>query len=330
LFTIRILIIFDLMADAERKPRYWDHYWQTGQASCCDDRISPSAAEAVESVWRRAFGALPAGARALDLCTGNGAVLEIGTASAPGIVGVGVDAASIRPALQEDGIEFVRAEADKLPLADDSFDIVTSQFGIEYTPVEQSVAEVGRVLAPGGSACLVIHADEGETAIAARAQLRDLDELLDELSIFPAAEHALELVCAAERSPTKPANDVLARAKAAYDRFYARLSLLGETWQQRAAGDVYRDTGSLLQHTFQHRQAFPLDALLAKVRETAASVGFHRQRLAALCDAALDETACRALAASLESDAAPAAVDRVQTDDGDFVAWLVNAGEPGS
>lgn len=318
------------MAEAERRPGYWDHYWQAGQASCCDDRVSPSAAEAVESVWRRAFRALPAGARVLDLCTGNGAVLEIGAASAPGIVGVGIDAASIRPERREDGIEFIRAEANKLPLADDSFDIVTSQFGIEYTPVQQSVAEVGRVLAPGGSACLVIHAAGGETAIAARAQLRDLDELLDELSIFPAAERALELVCAAERSPAKPPNDALARAKAAYDTFYAGLRLLGETWQQRAAGDVYRDTGSLLQHTFQHRQAFPVDALLAKVRETAASVGFHRQRLAALCDAALDEPACRALAASLESDAAPATVDRVQTDDGDFVAWLVTAGEPGS
>jgi hypothetical protein len=51
---------------------------------------------------------------------------------------------------------------------------------------------------------------------------------------------------------------------------------------------------------------------------------------ASCCDPALDETACRALAASLESDAAPAAVDRVQTEDGDFVAWLVTAGEPGS
>ena len=306
------------MADAERKPGYWDHYWQTGQASCCDDRVSPSAAEAVESVWRRAFGTLTAGARVLDVCTGNGAVLAIGAASAPGMVGVGVDAASIRPELRDDGIEFVRAEADKLPLADDSFDIVTSQFGIEYTPVEQSAAEIGRVLAPGGCACLVIHADEGETAIAARAQLCDLDELLDEISIFPAAERALELVCAAERSPATPANVVLARAKAAYDTFYTRLKLLGDTWQRRAAGDVYRDTGSLLQHTFQHRQAFPLDALLAKVRETAASVSFHRE----LCVVFQS--------GSLESDAAPATVDRVKTDDGDFVAWLVTAGEPGS
>ena len=327
---MQILIIFDPMSDAEPTPRYWDHYWQTGRASCCDDRVSPAAAEAVESVWQRAFAALPEGARALDLCSGNGAVLEIGAATAPGLIGLGVDAASIQPEPRGDGIDFVRADAANLPLADDSVDIVTSQFGIEYTPVDQSVAEVVRVLAPGGCACLVIHADDGETAVAARAQLGDLDELLDDVAIFPAAERALELVCAAERAPTRPPDDALARAKAAYDEFYEKLRLLGDTWQARTAGDVYRDSGSLLQHTFQHRQAFSLEALLSKVRETAASVAFHRQRLAALSEAALDEADCRALAASLGSADAPGAVNRVTTDDGDFVAWLVTAGQPGS
>lgn len=283
----QILIILNPMREAEENTAHWDQFWQQGEAACCDDRGSPGHAEAVDKVWKRLFESVTAGAAVLDLCTGNGSVLAIASASGNVRGGLGVDFALTRPSLEQ-GFDFLRASVTALPVADNSYDIVTSQFGIEYTPLEASMAEVARVLRRSGQSVFVVHAANGVTATGARRQLDDLDELLDERQPFPAAREALDKVVTLERAESPPDAAARADAEAAYGRFYAGLEWLGSAWQSRSAGDVFRNTGELLQHTFQHRQAFPLATLLGKVDETEASVGFHRDRLRALVDAARD------------------------------------------
>ncbi len=315
------------MLKAERNSVHWDHFWQSGEAACCDGRVHPEHADRIASVWRDVFDAVTSRMLVLDVCTGNGAVLELARASGAAalIQAIGLDSARTRPeAVVTDALSFVRGSADALPFAAASFDIVTSQFGVEYTPVERSVPELLRVMKPGGTAWLVIHAADGVTAATASAQLADLYELLDETAIFGAAAEALERVCSAERAEAIPDAATRSAAERAYKRFYDKLAFLGSTWQSRHAGEVFRTTGELLQQTFQHRQLFPIDTLLAKVEETRASVCFHRDRLQALVDAACDREDMQEVVALANRHGATASTVESIDSGSARLAWLLS------
>ena len=322
------------MNSSNQDTRLWDQFWSAGRASCCSDQDGTENAELVRRQWIGLFADTRDGERILDLCTGNGAVLNVASECA-GKAGkslelCGVDSAAIAPASGESAVTkattpFVRASVTALPFVDASFDAVTSQFGIEYAPLEAAVTEAMRVLREGGRARFVAHAEDGTTAMNAVAELDDIAELEDDICIFPAAIEALTRVCEVERARSTVSPGTIAKARRAHDSFHERLARMAEGLSQRAAQAVYRDTGSILQHAFRNRQAFPLEVLLDKVRETGLSVRLHRDRLQALVGAAFDEDACRHLVATCKSCGAKrGSVDSIPAADGTTtLAWVV-------
>ena len=322
------------MNSSRQDTRLWDQFWNAGRASCCSDQDGTENAEVLRGQWVELFADTRDGGRALDLCTGNGAVLDIASETArecgKSFDLCGVDSAAIAPDFGESSGKqaipfFVRASVTALPFVDAAFNVVTSQFGVEYAPLEAAISEAMRVLAEGGEARFVTHAKAGMTATRADAELGDIAELEDDISIFPAAIAALTLVCEVERARSPASPESIDRAGQAHDSFHERLVRMAKGLSQRAAQAVYRDTGSILQHTFRNRQAFPLDVLLDKVRETELSVDLHRDRLKALVDAAFDEDACRHLVATCKTHAAKqAAFDSIAAADGaTTIAWVV-------
>src|SRR3546814_18026967 len=59
-----------------------------------------------------------------------------------------------------------------------SFDLVTSQYGIEYCDDVRTTPEVARVLAPDGRVAMLLHNADSRLAQAAREELRLADWLL--------------------------------------------------------------------------------------------------------------------------------------------------------
>ena len=99
---------------------------------------------------------IAAGARALDVACGTGnTALPL---ARRGAVVTGVDIAANllvqareRAAAESLDITFDEGDAEQLPYADDSFDIVVSMFGAMFAPRPELVAaELARVLKPGG------------------------------------------------------------------------------------------------------------------------------------------------------------------------------------
>lgn len=97
------------------------------------------------------------GQRVLDVAGGTGVV-----ALAAARRGAQVTGSDLTPALLEHArenakiagaaIDFVEADAEKLPFEDASFDVVLSQFGHMFAPrPEVAIAEMLRVLRPGGT-----------------------------------------------------------------------------------------------------------------------------------------------------------------------------------
>jgi SAM-dependent methyltransferase len=122
---------------------------------------------------------LPLGPRLVEACgIGPGMdVLDVaagtGNASIPAArAGAAVTASDLTPELLDAGrrraapaglaLEWVEADAERLPFADESFDVVLSSIGAMFAPDHQDVAdELVRVCRPGGTIGLLSWTPEG-------------------------------------------------------------------------------------------------------------------------------------------------------------------------
>jgi len=103
----------------------------------------------------------------LDVATGTGNVAIRAARSGARVVGLDLTPellpdARRRAAEQGVSVEWVEGDAEALPFADESFDLVVSAFGVQFAPRHEIVArELARVLRPGGRIGLVNWAPQG-------------------------------------------------------------------------------------------------------------------------------------------------------------------------
>jgi SAM-dependent methyltransferase len=151
----------------------WQLFWQDAGIDGCTATLPPAVAANIGVGWQALLSSVPLSLRLLDVACGRGAVLARARALGFGDV-CGVDLAAISgadPAIRG-GID-----AAQLPFADGSFDIVASQFGIEYAGLVAAGREAARVARR--QLWLLLHAAEGPIAAQAREQLAQLAWLRD-------------------------------------------------------------------------------------------------------------------------------------------------------
>jgi SAM-dependent methyltransferase len=99
---------------------------------------------------------LHAGARVLDVAAGNGnatlaAARRFADVTSTDYVGALLERGRERAAAERLQVAFREADAEALPFADNSFDVVLSTFGVMFTPDQpQAARELMRVTRPGG------------------------------------------------------------------------------------------------------------------------------------------------------------------------------------
>jgi len=265
--------------------------------------------ERVAAGWRAFFRTLPEGARILDLCTGNGAVAII-AAEVSALHGkrfdiTGIDLADIDPkrfVSRYGGIAnevtFVRkTSCERLPYADGGFDAIVSQFGVEYSDLDESLAEAARVMAPCARLRLFLHAREGTVVAQTKKAIADADFLLDKAKLCDRAAQCFRAVAAVERG------DDSVEAVARADRYFATFqsSLESVTRHLKRATDqaMIRNATAVLLHAYDHRHQVPTDALVAKAAELKDEIVAHRSRQRALVRAAVNKSRMEKLAAAL-------------------------------
>ena len=187
------------MMSAVRQSNYWDAYWRTGAAVRGAAVTGDAPGDKFDSYWRDFFSSLlreTAAPRVIDLACGAGAVIRRATQSfGPQAVCLGADyafhaAASLASARRDGaGALFgVAASADLLPFHDRSFDVVVSQFGLEYAGLD-AFREAGRILAPGGAGQLIVHYKGGGIERECAENASVLHAIL-EAHLFETAEQA--------------------------------------------------------------------------------------------------------------------------------------------
>lgn len=149
------------VADSELKARHRTMWASGNYPLMVDTFLLPIGSRLVE-----ACGISP-GARVLDVAAGTG------NASIPAAQrGARVTASDLTPELLEAGrqrpeakgleLEWVEADAERLPFADESFDVVMSAIGVMFAPHHQAAAdELVRVCRPGGTIGLLSWTPEG-------------------------------------------------------------------------------------------------------------------------------------------------------------------------
>lgn len=102
------------------------------------------------------FGELRAGERVLDVACGSGTAALVAARRYSEVTGIDyvaalLDRARLRAHAEGFEAEFLEADAQELPFADDSFDAVLSVYGVQFAPDHRRAAdELLRVTRPGG------------------------------------------------------------------------------------------------------------------------------------------------------------------------------------
>ena len=138
--------------------------WSAGDYDAVAEGIWPVGEEVVRRV------AIGKGERVLDVAAGTGNA-AVRAAQAGGTV----TAVDLTPELFQAGrrraadagveIEWIEGDAEQLPFADESFDVVVSTFGVMFAPRHAVAArEMARVLRPGGRIGLATWTPQGTVA----------------------------------------------------------------------------------------------------------------------------------------------------------------------
>ena len=207
----------------------WSRYWARGAPHSCVGTYGENYGGVIAGFWREVFGALPAVARVLDIATGNGALprLLLDQCRAPGVQCDAVDIVAVSPpwlaslAPAEQGrLRFHGGiDAAELPLADRSFDLIVSQYGLEYTDFDRTLPELLRVRAPGGGVAMVLHHAQGRPATLAQVEIDHLRWLAGEGGLFDVAAALIEPMTRAATPQGRVALQQDPQADAARERF---------------------------------------------------------------------------------------------------------------
>lgn len=290
----------------------WDQYWQSARLAACDGAEGFNYRESIQSAWRSFLARQGDGRTLVDIATGNGAIpllaRDIASENDWGWQIAGVDSASIDPpsylgsaGIDTSGVEFLgNTPAEQLPFPDGSVDIITSQYGLEYTDMPPVVKEIARVQKSGGVFQFITHAAEGGIVHSANTDVMEMDFLLNEATLFRAADEFFRAVRAVESSespPTRSRHERCMETKEQFEEAFKQVAARAATMQNPQVFDYVTKT---ILDMHKHRAKYELDSMLGKIGAVHDAVRAHRARLRANVDCALSSEQLSALSASLE------------------------------
>ena len=307
----------------------WNTFWQGTDKS---EVSTPGGLShpVFPGFWSVALGefvaANPEG-KVLDIGTGSGAVIEY-LSLAPGVslenaTCVDLSAAAINIVQERfPAVVGVVADAKNIPLESGQFDLLTSQFGIEYAGAA-AADEAIRLLSPGGSLLFLMHIRPGQLHGECTAAAEALRRVMQSDLVPLAVEFFTAGFAAVKGGDREPYENAARALNPAIKELEAILTEHGE----HVAGDMLVYLHTTLQNMHSRIQHYNPDEVLNWLTTIGKELEQHERRMLSMRDAAMDEEEFKTFCSSLSSKglridkAMPMQVKGEQLP----VAWLVQA-----
>jgi ubiquinone/menaquinone biosynthesis C-methylase UbiE len=256
----------------------WRNYWKEDRIASCVPENETTADE-IRERWIRLFSDLPDGSRILDVATGNGILLSHAATAADrggkSFSLTGVDLADIDPVRYvsslPDGLRKAKflggVAAEKLPFSDSAFDVVVSQYGLEYADLDKALGEVERVLVVGGRLLWLAHSGQSLVVEQNHDQSLQVAFLLAPDSPL----HAMRLFVSKIRKHKS--------LKHTTEKLSFALSKAEQYCRDNPPATVIREVCSVLAETAQRWQAYHADDLDKMLDDSQKKLIAHRQRI---------------------------------------------------
>ena len=288
--------------DNQRTAQGWDTYWRgTGDVGAWT--AGGANHPAIRSFWSSFFEPLKqawATPSMADIASGNGALVEcalgIFKQDPLDVTCIDVSAAAIANIRERfPAVHGLVCDARSIPLESQTFDMVTSQFGVEYAGVG-AIDEAARLLAPGGRMALLLHHSAGSIHRECAASL-DAITRLRESAFIPLAidmfRTGFAAVRGADRAPYEAAALMLAPAVTVLEQIIKQHGehVAGDT-MSRLYGDVASIHGQLAE--------YDPDEVLAWLARLEGELAHYAVRMSSMMDSAIDPPGFEWICARLE------------------------------
>ena len=279
----------------------WDTYWQGAQASAAYTG-GGSSHPLILSFWDDYFrdvqrrGGEP---RIIDIASGNGAVVECASTAfggqLPDFACLDVSASAISILEKRfPGVHGVVADAAAIPLDSASYDIATSQFGIEYAGLE-ALDEVTRLIAPGGELALLLHHRGGVI-------YRQCDASLDAISVMQAAKFIPNCIAMFDAGFAALSGGDRGRYNTAGKQFAPTIRTMEAIMTQHGSHvadgtilQLYRD----IRHIHGRMRRYEPSEVLGWLKKMQEEIKAYAGRMASMRDVAIDATRFEQVRAAL-------------------------------
>lgn len=271
----------------------WDKYWSGvgGIGAFTDGGVSHPAITAYWQHYFRTLSASPANEslKIIDIAGGNGALIE----TAGQIYGdeqLAITSLDLSPAAIQQltkrfpHVNGLVADANAIPLQDNSTDLVVSQFGIEYAGAG-AIDEAIRIVNPGGNIALMMHCENGVIFHESRINLTVIQRVLDS-HILPLAKCFFSARTELHRGGNKQRQSFQAQA----EQFCVALGVLEHCMSEFGTGaaggfvhKLYNDLANV--HEFFGR--YVLNEVLDWLSNIEVELEAYKGRMQAMLDAAL-------------------------------------------
>lgn len=311
----------------------WSEFWRQGFITTFGASKPTNYDGVVREFWLSEFEGLPNGAYILDIATGNGAIATLAaefsrtfnrdfTVAATDLAEINREI-SVDPALVtlREKIDFHSyTPCEKQPFDDSSFNLVSSQFGFEYSDTGRTLKEVRRVLVPGGKFSAISHHADSSLIKASRLELDVYQSALDELGLFGLLRKYLAATDDLGGSPQK-----LAQARKQARPFFLRINAAMDQFRlrhndQQCAKEI---VGAFI-HLARNTRNTEKTKLLSDIRAAEQEFRFARARLRDMVGAALGDEQIEVLAHQARSEDFSSVKTRLlHGEDGALAGWQI-------
>lgn len=180
------VIVTGLKETVRPNVKQWSRYWQTGARTSLPLNFDQNYDGEIEAFWSQCFQEIGPEARVADVCCGNGAVAMLAAThserrelgwSIQAIDAADLDIDVLQTCWATQYAAFSRIDfqggvpVECLSPSSAGFDLICSQYGLEYCNVAAAAPQLLASLAPAGRLVLVSHINDSEVHRTMRLEL---------------------------------------------------------------------------------------------------------------------------------------------------------------